>query len=96
MIGSRPSDRQARRNKKPRPCRFGRGQLEHMTILTMQVSCQIAPRLTPRRNCQDFVALSRGFPLSATVRDNGGFKPSLGHLQEDAFLPIAPRSFRPV
>jgi hypothetical protein len=38
----------------------------------------------------------RGFPLFATVRENGCFKPSLGHLQEDALLPIAPRSFCPV
>jgi hypothetical protein len=38
----------------------------------------------------------RGFPLSATVCNNSCFEPSLRHLQEDAFLPITPRSFCPV
>jgi hypothetical protein len=38
----------------------------------------------------------RGFPLFATVRENGCFKPSLGHLYEDALLPIARRSLCPV
>jgi hypothetical protein len=52
----------------------------------------------PRRGgtAKTLLFACRSFPLSATVRENGCVKQSLGHLQEDALLAIAPRSFCPV